>query len=1435
MKPIIWLLVFLIITIALSLVFTQHISKLQPELEKQEDDKEGFWFLAIGAMAIIDKALKDKCKNQTNDASNRYSNRNATSAQRNSACNGGYLVNKYSEELVKRWDQSKQTAVERAFKNNGVTFITDFNSETTQRDINFLLIFFKEVHGIDLLTYPYDGNMNKFKELVQNMKTANATSFQDYLAQSIAVNEQPLPPHLMGEVKPPHLMVKSEGFSGNITNIGCYKDNDKRAVPNYVANVPYNEDGINQCADKAAEVGSSVFGLQYRNGNNAQCFIGNGSPNEIENAKQYGKSSQDCTKNAVPMQNNLFVLPPKPKVFSDMDIFKEFASNKELQKKFKDINPSNFTQVLNRKADLSKAMQPPRLDGFTTGSQLKEGIDTVPMSGYTGYPNTERGMATTWNTFYKSSNVNDGPEANCKKICDKNTNCKAFVVQKREPGPWDCWTIPASNLNAATNPAKPNAAQATYVKQPKNIKCASDAICNNPEGFTSESSTSAIETLTNNYTLVANKDFPGNDLANMPIRNTTADACKAKCDTTAGCKGFVFDKRNNVNNCWLKSVPIPAERLASLNSVDTYIQQTAGSSSSSEWLAKSNATVPQISAASQNVPKNVGQNANFAEFNNNVSKLSGLKINTNAAAVIQILKANGINISNTPQNQVRTVIDGAIGMGVKTEIQLADLLQKIQMQNKANCIRILNLMGVRYYEPGMAADQNELGKVMINIFMPFQISSYEQLNNYYTSASNGRLREIGVRPDLTTLRAMVNFKYTYGGVMESNFVDNMKAFGFNSNSDFAGILNSMFAFGINTKNLADFKSKTGMTNINEMPDYVTTMKSFGIKTNNSDHMKILGVAQQYKVDGDTIPSPTHTKKTLQLLKDAEIMNITNYNDFRKFMGEKFANYDDAAFIESLTKFGTFKNRGSDNKGRLRRTEIEKVVNSLHQIKPFKSSNNVSFRELIDSMTSQKLRLHVAGDQTKKFMKFDQDAARFLGTFSGASQKNFGTDTKQGFTDEIKEGFSSFLNMFSSSPEPFENVYDINRNLGISNPVQAVKHAPSPGGYMSEPDFYSLVRSFNVKTVSDYDDFVRVFKLFESNNENIMEVIGVLNTFGVPKDQYKKFVEKLTKIGVTYPYFKYFMTTIMDFGVKYSNFDRFMGHLNAFGIQFTTPVKVNGKDDNTFYRFLSFMRTYGMAIQYKSGEYNKICKNKVQHNDAFFNAINNMILYGYTINTFFPGEQGVVSASNMIQYIYKYDCQLSDFTRIDKKFFEKMRGRTNNKKSVFEMIGGVEEKDKYLKYFSNIFIGNVKNSLAFTPNAVYSFMTDEEFNRQTGHENTARTFYGGDYFRNLAVKYTDVSGSGIIENHLNAYLDGDKVRESEKEKYISYSLLMNTLRLFPNFIAGFMEDTMKNKQNIYNAQYNSKNMNENPFLQRGNTRYIHAQTNVNKAVGQRPQT
>ena len=76
-----------------------------------------------------------------------------------------------------------------------------------------------------------------------------------------------------------------------------------------------------------------------------------------------------------------------------------------------------------------------------------------------------------------------------------------------------------------------------------------------------------------NYQRLTNTDSAGNDLPvdRINMDHTTFDNCKATCDNHPDCFGFVFDSRNNANNCFPKSNAVyPQGPKQYLQGVDLY-------------------------------------------------------------------------------------------------------------------------------------------------------------------------------------------------------------------------------------------------------------------------------------------------------------------------------------------------------------------------------------------------------------------------------------------------------------------------------------------------------------------------------------------------------------------------------------------------------------------------------------------------------------------------------------------------------------------------------------------------------------------------------------------------------------------------------------------------------------------------------------------------
>jgi hypothetical protein len=319
----------------------------------------------------------------------------------------------------------------------------------------------------------------------------------------------------------------------------------------------------------------------------------------------------------------------------------------------------------------------------------------------------------------------------------------------------------------------------------------------------------------------------------------------------------------------------------------------------------------------------------------------------------------------------------------------------------------------------------------------------------------------------------------------------------------------------------------------------------------------------------------------------------------------------------------------------------------------------------------------------------------------------------------------------------------------------------------------------------------------------------LRVFGVPSKEYVSFVKALTKINVIYPYFDKFIDTIMDFGVVYQAnvepkqnlYYRFLNSVYAFNVFFTPPDE-NGS--NVFYRFLYIMKIAGLAVGYPNSPYP--CEHfGEQPPDAFFHAIKTFIILGYTIDTFFDSDENTVSAIQMLGTIYKYDCQLLDFATPD--LFDMLKKH----QPIIKLAKNIRIKnsDKYLKYYSDIFVNKVQNKYPIIPNIVFTFMEDADY--------TNKESLTGDYYKHISVN---------MEKHITrTFMDGEKVREQNRNEYETYNLNMNTLRLFPNFVAAFIRDVSTNEANPHNANFSDDiPQHKNPNKQRGCDRFMHIKLN-----------
>jgi len=70
------------------------------------------------------------------------------------------------------------------------------------------------------------------------------------------------------------------------------------------------------------------------------------------------------------------------------------------------------------------------------------------------------------------------------------------------------------------------------------------------------------------YLISTNKDSAGSDIKSMGKQSV--ESCKTTCSTTDNCIGFVFDRRNGVNNCWFKNKFSDTGSWSDLSGVDVY-------------------------------------------------------------------------------------------------------------------------------------------------------------------------------------------------------------------------------------------------------------------------------------------------------------------------------------------------------------------------------------------------------------------------------------------------------------------------------------------------------------------------------------------------------------------------------------------------------------------------------------------------------------------------------------------------------------------------------------------------------------------------------------------------------------------------------------------------------------------------------------------------
>jgi len=173
------------------------------------------------------------------------------------------------------------------------------------------------------------------------------------------------------------------------THIGCFRDNDNRALPIYYGT------GYNawQCAQKAKSVGSPFFGLQYPQGGTS-CFVGNSNtPYD-----QYGKASNCSNNKGGVWANSVYKIKgsiPPPKSYTSLGCWRDHPNNRAITPSIPGYNYWNNITV-------DECAQKTKDAGFSVfGSQFGKGTNK-------GQCFASRNAQNTYKKYGRANNCSNG-------------------------------------------------------------------------------------------------------------------------------------------------------------------------------------------------------------------------------------------------------------------------------------------------------------------------------------------------------------------------------------------------------------------------------------------------------------------------------------------------------------------------------------------------------------------------------------------------------------------------------------------------------------------------------------------------------------------------------------------------------------------------------------------------------------------------------------------------------------------------------------------------------------------------------------------------------------------------------------------------------------------------------------------------------------------
>lgn len=222
---------------------------------------------------------------------------------------------------------------------------------------------------------------------------------------------------------------------------------------------------------------------------------------------------------------------------------------------------------------------------------------------------------------YDISGGVSGSYGSCKKSCDSNPNCSAFVLDSSN----NCYLKSSEAFPVGLR--QPNTNTTLYVRE------------------------SQIQPqYSNTYTTYYGQDSSGYDVANNPILNSTNESCQDTCNNSPLCAGYVYSN----GSCWIKyKIPTSNITTASDETTNVYIRNTQLTPyntsnyvkiDTNSWNSYVNNGTQMSYTDNPNIKQNLLTNSEQSELNEMEVQLYLLA--TQISNKIQYFEKNNVSINN---------------------------------------------------------------------------------------------------------------------------------------------------------------------------------------------------------------------------------------------------------------------------------------------------------------------------------------------------------------------------------------------------------------------------------------------------------------------------------------------------------------------------------------------------------------------------------------------------------------------------------------------------------------------------------------------------------------------------------------------------------------------------------------------------------------------